>query len=125
MMVNAVVALLAALPLAAAQMDPNLWKWCTAAPQSAWTICDPTAPLDARADGDDLTRGLMSHDKRRAAASGGTIPAVDIAAADAASVDAEEDLVVGGVWRREVGVFEVGRGGKEEGFHDKTGETRE
>jgi hypothetical protein len=63
----------------------------------------------------------MSHDKRRATASSGTIPAVDIAAADAASVDAEEDLVVAGHGCGEVGVIELRRGGEQEGFHEKAG----
>jgi len=61
-------ALLAAvlLPLAAAQMDPNLWTWCTAAPKKAWTICDPTAPLDARAA--DIVAHLSQQDKIEALA---------------------------------------------------------
>ena len=58
----------------------------------------------------------MSHDEWRPAAPGGTIPAVDIAAADAASVDAKEHLVVAGRRGGEIGVVEVGWGGKEQGF---------
>jgi hypothetical protein len=40
-------------------------------------------------------------------------------------VDAKEHLVVAGRRGGEIGVVEVGWGGKEQGFHDKTGEKGE
>ena len=56
-------ALLAAalLPFAAAQQQGNLWAWCQSGVQKAWPICDPSAPIDARAA--DIVSRLNADDK--------------------------------------------------------------
>jgi len=46
---------------AAAQQQGNLWAWCQAGVQKAWPICDPTAPIDARAA--DIVSRLNADDK--------------------------------------------------------------
>ena len=70
-----------------------------------------------RADPDDLAGGLVTHDERRPAAAGRSIPAVDVAAADATRLDAEEHFVGTGHGFGKIGELKVGGGGQQEGFH--------
>ena len=62
-MATANVALLAAalLSSAAAQQQGNLWAWCQSGVQKGWPICDPSAPIDARAA--DIVSRLNADDK--------------------------------------------------------------
>ena len=50
---------------------------------------------DVCADGGDAAGGFVAHDDRRNAAAGGAVVAVDVAAADAAGGDFNEDFVRG------------------------------
>jgi len=59
----------------------------------------------------------VAHDERRNAAAGAAVEAVDVAAADAAGGDLDEDLVGGGIGLGSVSDFEVVVFGEEEGFH--------
>ena len=76
-----------------------------------------TPALDARTDGDDFARGLVAHDERRPPSAGRAIPTVDITAADAAGVDAQQHLISRGDGRGKIRKFELGRSGEDERFH--------
>ena len=52
---------------------------------------------DVLADGGDASGGFVAHDDRRNAAAGGAVVAVDVAAADAAGGDLDQDFVGSGV----------------------------
>ena len=72
---------------------------------------------DAGAEGGDAAGGFVAHDEGRDAAAGGAVEAVDVAAADAAGGDFDEDFVGGGGRLGSVGDFEVVVFREEEGFH--------
>ena len=72
---------------------------------------------DGGAEGGDDAGGFVAHDERRNAAAGAAVEAVDVAAADAAGGDLDEDFVGGGVGLGSVSDFEVVVFGEEEGFH--------
>ena len=59
----------------------------------------PTAAIDAG--------GFVAHDDRRDAAAGGAVVAVDVAAADAAGGDANQDFAGGWLRVGKVGDFEL------------------
>jgi len=69
------------------------------------------------AGGGDFAGGLVAHDEGRIAPAAGAVPAVDVATADAAGADANEDFVVGGSGRGKVLKLESRRGREDEGFH--------
>ena len=66
--------------------------------------------------GDDAGR-LVAHHDRRATAPGAPVHAVDVAAAYPARPHGDQDFVVGQLGDGDVGVFEVARAGKDQGFH--------
>jgi len=68
-------------------------------------------------DRSDDTGGFVTHDDRRDAAAGGAVVTVNVAAANAAGGDADEDFVRRGRGRREFGEFEIAVAGEEKGFH--------
>ena len=72
---------------------------------------------DRGTEGGDDAGGFVAHDERWDAAAGAAVEAVDIAAADAAGSDLDEDFVGGGLRLWSVGDFEVVVLGEEEGFH--------
>jgi len=61
----------------------------------------------ALAEGSDDSRGFMAHDNGRNAASGGAIVAVNVAATDATSGDANENFARTGLWLGKIGEFEL------------------
>ncbi len=76
-----------------------------------------TEIFHVRAEGGDAAGGFVTHYERRNSAAGGTVEAVDVAAADAAGSDFDEDFVGGWGGFGGVGDFEVVVLGEEEGFH--------
>ncbi len=62
---------------------------------------------DGGAECSDDAGGFVAHDERGDAAAGAAVEAVDVAAADAAGGDFDEDFVGGGFRLRSVGDFEV------------------
>jgi hypothetical protein len=72
---------------------------------------------DGGAERGDEAGGFVAHDEWRDAAAGAAVEAVDVAAADAAGGDLDEDFVGGGLGLGGVGDFEVVVSGEEEGFH--------
>ena len=72
---------------------------------------------DGGAERGDEAGGFVAHDEWRDAAAGAAVEAVDVAAADAAGGDFDEDLVGGWGGSRSVCDFEVVVLGEEEGFH--------
>ena len=72
---------------------------------------------DGGAECGDDAGGFVAHDEWGDAAAGAAVEAVDVAAADAAGGDLDEDFVGGGIGFRSVGDFEVVVFGEEEGFH--------
>ena len=69
------------------------------------------------ADGGDDASGFVAHDDGRDAAAGRAVVAVHVAAADAASGDADENLVGRRRWRGEIGELEILVAREEKGFH--------
>jgi len=69
------------------------------------------------ADGGDDTGGFVAHDDGRDAAARGAVVTVNVAAADAASGDADENLVGRRRWRGEIGELEILVAREEKGFH--------
>jgi hypothetical protein len=69
------------------------------------------------AESGDAAGGFVTHDERGDAAAGAAVEAVDVAAADAAGGDFDEDFVGGGLRLWSVGDFEVVVLGEKEGFH--------
>ena len=63
----------------------------------------------------------MAHDERRPAAASGAIPAVNIAAADPASVYAQQHLIRAGDGCRKIGEIKLRRSGEDERFHGGAG----
>ena len=74
------------------------------------------------ADGFDRAGGLVAHDDGRQAAAGGTVKAVDVAAADAAGGDAHQEVVGREGGHRERLELELAIGGEFEGLHGRHGE---
>ena len=72
---------------------------------------------DLGPDVDDRPRRLVAHDDRRLPPAGAAVHAVDVAAADAAGRDAQQDLVRGDLGARPVLDFQMVVGGENEGFH--------
>ncbi len=72
---------------------------------------------DGVADGFDDASGFVSHDDGRDASACGAVVAVDVAAADAAGFDADEEVVGTEGGRGHVGDLECAFVGEEEGFH--------
>ena len=69
------------------------------------------------AESGDAAGGFVAHDEWGDAAAGAAVEAVDVAAADAAGGDFDEDFVGGGRGLWSVGDFEVVVLGEKEGFH--------
>jgi len=69
------------------------------------------------ADSGDDTGGFVAHNDGRDAAAGGAVVAVNVAATNAASGDADEDFVWRGSRRGEIGELEILVAGEKESFH--------
>src|SRR5882724_9409857 len=72
-----------------------------------------------RAGGDDFAGGFVTHDKWRPAAAGRAVPAVDVAPANPAGADPEQNVVGGGLRLGKISELEVGRSGENQGFRGK------
>ncbi len=69
------------------------------------------------ADSGDDTGGFVAHDDGGDAAAGGAVVTMNVAAADAAGGDADEDFVGRGSRRGEIGELEILVARQEKGFH--------
>ena len=68
---------------------------------------------------DDFAGGFVAHDQRRATTAGRAIPAVDIAAADAAGANPQQHFVRRGLRGGKIDVFKFRGRGEQQGFHQE------